>query len=113
MMKNTNHTDLSEYDHNREFAVILERVHTDVKTIADGQINLTKKADTLYEEFGRQKEKTTMIRDGIHFLKASQTSLGMDFKTLNNKFDVFSKDIKAIFLNHDKRLLLLETKITP
>ena len=113
MMLNDNLSDSPEFDRDREFAVILERVNTNVETIADGQIVLTKKVDVLYEEFGRQKEETTMIRTDVRFLKEGQTRLEAGFKTLNNKFDVFSKDIKAILTNHDKRFLRLEVKITP
>jgi len=137
MMKNDNMDNSSDFDHNREFAVILERINTNVEIIADGQIVLTRKVDVLYKEFGCQKEETTVIKidvrflkddfrflkdnvcflkddvrflkDDVCFLKDGQTRLETGFKTLNNKFDVFAKDIKAIILNHDKRLLRLET----
>ena len=90
-MKKTNQPNNSpEFDRDRGFLVILERLHTDVRIIADGQINLTKKVDILYEEFGRQRERLFVIETDIRFIKNDLS------------------DIKKTLSNHDIRLSRLE-----
>ena len=113
----------SEFDREREFAVILERVETKVDTIAEGQasqtkeiklisesqanlikkinslqegqIEIKKKLDMTYETVGRHEVEFNIIKTDIRFMKE-------DIKALNGKFDAFSESI-------DNRVTRLES----
>jgi N-glycosylase/DNA lyase len=78
-------------DKNREFAVILERVHTDIKIIIEDLSTVKQKVEAIFEEQGRQKEEVFIIKMDIRTIK---TDIG---------------EIKELLKNHEKRLSHLET----
>ena len=95
-----------EFDRDREFAVVLENIHSDVKIIAEGQKALdekfTGKFNMLFEEFGRQKEDIFFIRMDIGKLAEGQ-------KVLDEKF---IGQIKSLDERVTGQIRTLDGKIT-
>lgn len=87
-----------EFDREREFTVILERIYSEVKTVSEGQDDLRSKFKMLFEEFGHQKE-------GIFIIKADTGVMKKDIGVM--KKDIV--EIKESVKSHEKRLSLLET----
>ena len=76
-----------EFNRDREFSVILERIHSDVKIIAEDVGSVKKRVDVIYDELGRQREDISFIKTDI-------------------------REIKLILKSHDKRLTFLEAAAT-
>lgn len=80
-----------EFSKDREFAVILEEIHSDFKVFAEDLSSVKKRLDMLFEEFGKQKEGIFEIKTDIRIIKSDIA------------------EIKETLKTHDKRLTHLET----
>jgi len=79
-----------ESNKDREFGVILERVHTDIKIIIEDLTAVKKKVDAIFEEQGREREDMFIIKADIRAIKTDISA------------------IKEALKNHDKRIANLE-----
>lgn len=93
-----------EFSNNREFGVILEKIYSEIKVIAEGQKTLKDKFDMLFEEFGKQKEGIFLIKADIRIIKSDIHQLKENVEVI--KFDI--GEIKESFKDHSKRLTHLE-----
>ena len=80
-----------EFSKNREFAVVLEKIHSDFKVIAEDLSSVKKKVEAIFEEQGNQKEVASIIKTDLRIIK---TDLA---------------EIKIALKDHAKRLSQLET----
>ena len=80
-----------EFSKDREFAVVLEKIHSDFKVIAEDLSSVKKKVEAIFEEQGNQKEVASIIKTDLRIIK---TDLA---------------EIKIAFKDHAKRLSQLET----
>ena len=128
--------DTNPFDRDREFTVILENIHTQIGTLAEGQNALRDKVDLLYLEFGRQKEELFVIKTDVRFLKEDVSTLKEDVSLLKEDVSLIKEDmslvkadvsilkddvrvikidlgeIKGIAKSHDNRLSRLEVSLT-
>ena len=72
-----------EFSKDREFGVILEKIHSDIKIIIEDLTTVKNKLNATFDEVGRQKEDIYIIRTDI-------------------------AEIKTLLKSHDKRLSALE-----
>ena len=109
------------FDRDREFAVILENLHSRFDVLAEGQSDLRSKFDMMYAEFGRQKEELFVIRTDVRFLKDDVSTLKENVAVLKTDVTVLKDDmrvvktdigeIKGILTSHDNRLSHLEVAL--
>ena len=69
-----------EFSSDREFAVILEKVYSEIKVIVEGQSALKDKFDMLFEEFGRQKEEIFIIKTDVRVIKTDTAKIKENLK---------------------------------
>ena len=98
MKKNDNSTNSPDFDRDREFTVVLERIHSDISTIVDDVRDLKNRVNFMNEEFGRQKEDIFIIKTDIRVLKSDVGVLKSDMK-----------DVKGMLGSHENRLARLES----
>ena len=81
----------------REFAVILEKIHSDFKIFGEDLSSVKKRLDMLFEELGKQKEDMFVIKTDIRIMKT-------DIQTLKEDVKIIREDIKTF----DRRITHLE-----
>lgn len=79
-----------EFSKDREFAVILEKIHTDMKMIIEDLGSVKKKVEAIFDEQGRQREDISIIKAELKFIKNDIA------------------EIKVTLKDHAKRLSQLE-----
>jgi peptidoglycan hydrolase CwlO-like protein len=58
------------FNKDREFAVILEKIHSDIKIIVEDLTAVKKRVNAIFEEQGREKEDIFIIKTDIRIIKA-------------------------------------------
>lgn len=101
-----------EFDREREFSVILEKIYGEMKTLAEGQDDLRSKFDMLFKEFGRQKEEIFIIKADIRAIKEDIVVMKKDIVEMKKDIVEMKKDIveiKESVKSHERRLSLQES----
>ena len=99
MKKNTGK--LKEFDKDREFGVILEKIYSEVKVISEGQSLLRDNLDSTMGMVAKNREDTTMINIKTSGIKDELTKI-------NGKLSKIEQDIMIIKSDFGKRLTELE-----
>lgn len=97
--KKINKTD--EFSKGREFAVILEKIYTEIKVISEEQAALREKADITMGMVAKNTEDITMLNISMSVLKG-------DLLKINGKLAKIEEDIRIIKSDFGKRLTHLE-----
>lgn len=90
-----------EFDSEREFAVILEKIYSEIKVISEGQISLRDKLDSTMGMVAKNREDITMLNMRVSGIKD-------DLTKMNGKLAKIEEDIATIKSNFDQRLPRLE-----
>jgi predicted translin family RNA/ssDNA-binding protein len=90
-----------EFSKGREFAVILEKIYTEIKVISEGQAALREKVDTSIGMIAKNTEDITMFNLSMSIVKN-------DLAKMNGKLAKMEEDIRIIKSDFDKRLSELE-----
>jgi len=90
-----------EFDREREFAVILEKIHSEIKVITEGQAALRDKLDATMGMVAKNSEDITMLNLRISGIKD-------DLTKISGKLAKIEEDIRVIKTDFDKRLTHLE-----
>ena len=90
-----------EYNKDREFGVILERIHSDINIIAEGQNLLRDKLDSTMGMVAKNTEDITMLNINVSAIKT-------DLTKINGKLAKIEEDITLIKTDFGKRLIRLE-----
>ena len=85
----------------REFAVILEKIYSEIKIIGEDLSTFKKRVDSMFEELGSQKE-------GIFIIKADIRIMKSDVQVLKEDVSKIKTDIAEIKTDFGKRLTHLE-----
>ncbi len=93
-----------EFDRDREFTVILEKIHSDFKIFGEDLSSLKKRMDMFFEELGKQKEQIVFIKADIRTLKTDVQTLKTDVQTLKGDMTSVKSDIAEIKSDFNKRL---------
>ena len=90
-----------EFDREREFAVILEKIHSEIKVITEGQAALRDKLDATMGMVAKNSEDITMLNLRVSGIKD-------DLTKISGKLAKIEEDIRVIKTDFDKRLTHLE-----
>ena len=90
-----------EYNKGREFAVILEKIHSEIKVIIEGQNSLRDKLDGTMGMVAKNREDITMLNIKTDGIKD-------DLTKMNGKLTQIGEDIRIIKSDFGKRLTTLE-----
>lgn len=90
-----------EYNKNREFGVILEKVYSEVKIIAEGQSGLRDKLDSTMGMVAKNTEDITLLRILADNAKH-------ELSKINGKLAKIEDDLRIIKEDFSKRLTRLE-----
>ena len=101
MKKPTNPPNPSpEFDRNREFGVILERIHSHINIIVEDTKSLKDRVNVMSEELGRQREDISLMKVDIRFIKEDIRFMKADLA-----------DVKVTLGVNDGRLSRLENAV--
>ena len=102
-------TDKSDFE--QKTRVLLEDIHQQVKTVAEGHGDIVRKLDEhdkkfnkIESELGTVKIAVMTIIGDVKMLRSDVDTIKGDVKTLNNKLD-------ENIANHEKRISKLEEKV--
>ena len=108
-----------EFSHDREFAVILERLEGNFKVFGEGQMSLKKEVDGMKETLGRTLERITMVELRMTSLDSRMGSLETRMGSWETRMDSLENttdkiladttEIKKAVSNHENRIKRLET----
>jgi predicted translin family RNA/ssDNA-binding protein len=101
VMKNKKIIKTDEFSKGREFAVILEKIYTDIKALGEGQAVLRDKMDTTIGMVAKNTEDVTMLNLSMSVVKS-------DLTKISGKLAKIEEDIRIIKSDFDKRLTHLE-----
>jgi hypothetical protein len=90
-----------EYNKDREFGVILEKIHSDIQIISEGQSLLRDKLDSTMGMVAKNTEDITMVNIRLSGIKD-------DLNRINGKLAKIEEDITLIKGDFGKRLTRLE-----
>ena len=94
-----------------QVGTILERVESQVKTIAEGQMILTQKVDAITATVGMTLERLTMVEMKVTILDTKVTALDSRVASLEKttqKIQADTTEIKNMLAGHEQRLTHLE-----
>ena len=100
-----------EFSRDREFSVILERIHSDFRIFGEDMQSVKADIKMLKETAGRQEESMFMMRADINVMKRDIVIMKADIVTMKADISVLKTDvgeIKVMLKGHDKRLTVLE-----
>ena len=100
MKKETNKP--KKFDNEREFAVILEKIYSEIKIISEGQTALRDKLDSTMGMVAKNTEDITMLNLRVSNVKD-------ELAKMNGKLAKIEEDIRVIKTDFGKRLIHLET----
>ncbi|MCX5703948.1 MAG: hypothetical protein NT066_05625 [Candidatus Omnitrophica bacterium] len=90
-----------EHNKDREFSVILEKIHSEIKVIIEGQNALRDKLDSTMGMVAKNREDITMLNIRTGGIKD-------DLTKMNGKLAQIEEDIRIIKSDFSKRLTALE-----
>jgi peptidoglycan hydrolase CwlO-like protein len=90
-----------EFSKDREFAVILEKIHSEIKVISEGQSLLRDKLDSTMGMVAKNREDITMLVLRVSGIKE-------DINRIDGKLAKIEEDIMTIKTDFGKRLTHLE-----
>ena len=95
------HLPTPEYDSGRETRVLLEAMHKDIKTVAEGHSTLNNKLDNIESELSTVKSELSTVKaatmESSHRIKALETGQ----KEIKQKLD-------TVITDHEQRITKLE-----
>ena len=96
-----------EYDSERETRVLLEKIHSEVKTVAEGHSGIIRKLDEHDERFDKIESEVGSLRTGVgsvkselQYVKAAVMDTNQTVKSIEKKLD-----------NHETRISKIEEKV--
>lgn len=92
---------LKEFDKDREFAVILEKVHSGIELLGEGQDALRDKLDSTMGMVAKSREDITTLNIRTAGIKD-------DLTRMNGKLAKIEEDVRIIKEDFSKRLTHLE-----
>jgi peptidoglycan hydrolase CwlO-like protein len=90
-----------ESNKDREFAVILEKIYSEIKVIVEGQGALRDKLDSTMGMVAKNREDITMLNIRVSGIKD-------DLTKMNGKLAQIEEDIRILKTDFAKRLTRLE-----
>ena len=99
--KSTKKETTPEYDSTRQQNVLLEKISSDVKTIAEGHNILDRKIDKVNSELNE-------VKSGLNELKSEVNTMQMVIKDIDIKTDRIEKKLDTVTQGHEERLKKLE-----
>ena len=90
-----------KFDNEREFAVILEKIYSEIKIISEGQTALRDKLDSTMGMVAKNTEDITMLNLRVSNVKD-------ELAKMNGKLAKIEEDIRVIKTDFGKRLTHLE-----
>ena len=125
MKKNDKAPKTDKSDSDQKTRVLLEEIHHQVKTIAEGHGGLVQKFDEhdkklnkIASELGTAKMALMTIIGDVKTLRSDVDTVKSDVKTLRGDVDMIKCDLKTINIkldddvaNHEKRITKLEEKV--
>jgi peptidoglycan hydrolase CwlO-like protein len=72
----------SSFSREREFAVVLEQLHSDFRTFGEGLSSLRSKVDAIFEMAGKNTEDLTLIKADLRILKTDLKAFGKRISSL-------------------------------
>jgi predicted translin family RNA/ssDNA-binding protein len=100
-MKDKEANKSKEFSKGREFAVVLEKIYTEIKVISEGQTALREKLDSAIGMIAKNTEDITMVKLQIFAMKD-------DITKINGKLAKLEEDIRVIKSDFGSRLTRLE-----
>jgi len=98
---NKQQTPTPEYDSTRQQNVLLEKISSDVKTVAEGHSILDRKIDKVDSELNE-------VKSGLNELKSEVNTMQMVIKDLDIKTARIEKKLDTVTQDHEDRLKKLE-----
>ena len=80
----------------REFAVILEKVYSEIKVIGEDLTSVKARVEAIFEEQGKQKEELFIIKADIRIIKADIETMKVDIETMKVEIETVKIDLKLV-----------------
>lgn len=92
-----------EFDSGRETQVLLEQIHSEVKTVSEQHGSVMEKLQEHDQRFGKIERK--LEQHDVHFLHIDQR-----FENMDARFDRLEKVVTGVMSDHETRIKRLEVK---
>lgn len=104
MAKGKKNSSIKKYNSERETSVLLEKIHSEVKTVAEGHSGIIRKLDEhdgrfdkIESEAGSLRTEVGSVKSELQYVKAAVMDTNQTVKSIEKKLD-----------NHETRISKLE-----
>jgi len=104
MAKSKKNSSDKKYDSGRETRVLLEKIHSEVKTVAEGHNGIIRKLDERDERFAKIESELGLVKSTVGSVKSELEYVKMAVMDTNKSV----KSIEKKLDNHDTRISKLE-----
>ena len=100
MVKGKKNSSDKKYDAERETNVLLEKIHSEVKTVTEGHSGIMRKLNEHDTRFAKIESEVGSVKSELRYVKAAVMDTNQTVKSIEKKID-----------EHNTRITKLEEKV--